>query len=73
MAIDDKAEEIQQNIERKFSGIGKGKYARILRMARKPNRDEYIKVLLITAVGLLIIGGIGFIIYLIMDVYAKLP
>ncbi len=73
MAIDDKAEEIQQSIERKFSGIGKGKYARILRMARKPNRDEYIKVLLITAVGLLIIGGIGFIIYLIMDVYAKLP
>ncbi|WP_048054162.1 protein translocase SEC61 complex subunit gamma [Thermoplasma volcanium] len=73
MAIEDKAEEIQRNIERKFSSIGKGKYARILRMARKPTRDEYIKVLLITAIGLLIIGGVGFIIYLLMDVYFKLP
>ncbi|WP_241761836.1 SecE/sec61-gamma family protein translocase subunit [Thermoplasma acidophilum] len=57
MSIEDKAEEIQQNLERRFSSIGKGKYARILRMARKPTRDEYIKVLVITAVGLLIIGG----------------
>ncbi|BAB60611.1 protein transport protein sec61 gamma subunit [Thermoplasma volcanium GSS1] len=73
VAIEDKAEEIQRNIERKFSSIGKGKYARILRMARKPTRDEYIKVLLITAIGLLIIGGVGFIIYLLMDVYFKLP
>ncbi|PYB67607.1 MULTISPECIES: protein translocase SEC61 complex subunit gamma [unclassified Thermoplasma] len=73
MSIEDKAEEIQQGIERRFSSIGKGKYARILRMARKPTRDEYIKVLIITAVGLLIIGGVGFIIYLIMDVYFKIP
>ncbi|MGC8609477.1 MAG: protein translocase SEC61 complex subunit gamma [Thermoplasmata archaeon] len=70
MTVNDKAEDIQRSIERKFSGVGKGKYARILRMARKPNREEYLKVLLITAVGLLIIGGVGFIIYLIMDVYA---
>ncbi|WP_297027825.1 protein translocase SEC61 complex subunit gamma [Thermoplasma sp.] len=73
MSIEDKAEEIQQNLERRFSSIGKGKYARILRMARKPTRDEYIKVLVITAVGLLIIGGVGFIIYLLMDVYFKIP
>ncbi|KAA8921913.1 MAG: protein translocase SEC61 complex subunit gamma [Thermoplasma sp.] len=73
VSIEDKAEEIQQNLERRFSSIGKGKYARILRMARKPTRDEYIKVLVITAVGLLIIGGVGFIIYLLMDVYFKIP
>lgn len=69
MTIDDLAEEIQGKIEKKFSGIGKGKYARIIKMAKKPNREEYLKVLLITGFGILLLGWIGFIIYLIMTVY----
>ncbi|MCL4335190.1 MAG: protein translocase SEC61 complex subunit gamma [Candidatus Thermoplasmatota archaeon] len=69
MTIDDLAEEIQGKIEKKFSGIGKGKYARIIKMAKKPNREEYLKVLLITGFGILLLGWIGFIIYLIMSVY----
>jgi len=45
--------------------MGKGKYGRVLKMARKPETDEYIKVLQITSLGLILMGGLGFLIYLI--------
>ncbi|MCL5667939.1 MAG: protein translocase SEC61 complex subunit gamma [Candidatus Thermoplasmatota archaeon] len=73
MSVEDKAVEVQERIERKFSGIGKGKYARIIRMAKKPDRDEYLKVLLITGFGIVLLGLVGFIIYLVMGVYFKVP
>ncbi|MFG1450451.1 MAG: protein translocase SEC61 complex subunit gamma [Thermoplasmataceae archaeon] len=73
MTLDDKMFEIQDRIERKMGGIGHGKYARILRMARKPTRDEYTKVLLITGIGIVFLGLIGFFIYLMMGVYFKIP
>ncbi len=38
--IEGKLVEQQEKIERKFQGIGKGKYARILKMAKKPNGNE---------------------------------
>ena len=73
MTLDDKMFEIQDRIERKIGGIGHGKYSRILRMARKPTREEYSKVLLITGVGIVFLGLLGFVIYLIMGVYFKIP
>ncbi|MEM0150669.1 MAG: protein translocase SEC61 complex subunit gamma [Thermoplasmata archaeon] len=42
-------------------------------MARKPTRDEYLKVVGITALGIVIIGTIGFIIYYMMVILAKIP
>lgn len=66
----DKAWEIQKRIEDRFHNIGKGRYGRILKMARKPTEDEYYKTLKITLAGMLIIGGIGFIIYIIKQVVA---
>ena len=73
MTLDDKMFEIQDRIERKMGGIGHGKYARILKMARKPTRDEYTKVLLITGIGIVFLGLVGFFIYLMMGVYFKIP
>lgn len=73
MSVEDIAEELQGKIEKKVSGIGKGKYARIIKMARKPGRDEYLKVLMITGAGIALLGVIGFLIYLILGVYIKIP
>ncbi len=73
MNIDDRLNEIQDKIERKVGGIGKGKYSRILRMARKPTREEYIKVILITGFGIALLGFVGFAIYLIMSHYLPIP
>jgi protein transport protein SEC61 subunit gamma-like protein len=54
---------IQGRIEGRFRNIGKGKYGRVLKMARKPDNEEYVKVLQITGIGLILIGGLGFLIY----------
>ncbi len=66
MDIVDKSWDIQRKIEEKAKRIGRGKYGRILRMARKPTSDEYIRVLQITGLGILLIGAVGFLIFLIM-------
>jgi len=55
--------DIQRRIEGKVKNIGKGKYGRVLKMARKPEMDEYVKVLQITSIGLFLMGGLGFLIY----------
>ncbi len=67
------AEEVQRRIDERVSRIGKGDIGRILKMARKPTRDEYTKVLIITGVGIIIIGGMGFAIYYILSVLLKIP
>ncbi len=54
---------VQDKIEEKAGKIGKGKFGRILKMARKPDMDEYKKTLLIVVGGLMLIGGVGFLIF----------
>ncbi|MFP4000321.1 MAG: protein translocase SEC61 complex subunit gamma [Thermoplasmata archaeon] len=51
---------VQDKIEEKAGKIGKGKFGRILKMARKPDKEEYRKTLLIVILGILLIGGLGF-------------
>lgn len=41
------------------------KYVRVLRIARKPGKDEFINTSKICALGVLIIGLVGFAIFLI--------
>ena len=62
----EKALDLQNNLEAKRNRIGKGKYGRVLKMARKPTNEEYIKTSKITFVGILLIGGLGFLIFLIV-------
>lgn len=65
MGIVEKAWEVQHRIENRYNSIGRGQYSRILKMARKPRRDEYVKILEISGAGLLLIGFLGFAIYLL--------
>ncbi|MGC8584707.1 MAG: protein translocase SEC61 complex subunit gamma [Thermoplasmata archaeon] len=69
----EKFQEFQEWLEDKFGRIGKGKYARLLKMARKPTTEEYVRVAEITGFGIFLIGIIGFIIYMIMSVYFPVP
>ena len=62
----EKGWDVQRRIEERLKRMGKGKYGRILRMARKPTSDEFSKVIIITGIGLLAVGALGFVIYFIM-------
>lgn len=42
-----------------------GDYIRVLRIAKKPTKDEYKLMIKVTGIGMLIIGFIGFIIQMI--------
>lgn len=65
--IFNKAWELQHRIETRQQRIGKGKYGRVLKMARKPTNEEYEKTSKITGAGILLIGAIGFVIYIIKE------
>jgi protein transport protein SEC61 subunit gamma-like protein len=73
MGIFDRFDDLQHDLNDWFSQIGKGRFSRILRMARKPTHDEYIRTAEITSAGLALIGGIGFLIYLIFTIWLKIP
>jgi len=62
-----RAWELQHKIEVRQERIGKGKYGRVLKMARKPTNEEYEKTAKITAAGILAVGALGFAIYIIID------
>jgi protein transport protein SEC61 subunit gamma-like protein len=66
MDVVEKSWEVQKDIEERVGKIGKGKYGRVIKMARKPSNEEYVKVIQITGLGLLLIGGVGFLIYWLM-------
>lgn len=63
----EKSWDAQHKFEKKLRSFGKGKYARVLRMARKPDPEEYRRTSTIVLIGIAIIGGIGFAVFLFMD------
>ena len=65
-SILDRAWNLQHRIETRQERIGKGKYGRVLKMARKPTNEEYEKTAKITALGILAVGALGFATYLII-------
>jgi len=65
-----KAWDAQERLEGRLANIGKGKYGRVLRMARKPTPEEYRKAATVSAVGIGILGAMGFIIFILM---AQIP
>ncbi|RLF68251.1 MAG: protein translocase SEC61 complex subunit gamma [Thermoplasmata archaeon] len=60
----------QRWIEFRIKTTGKGKYGRVLKMSRKPTSDEYSKTLIISGLGIVLIGSIGFVIFLIWRYFA---
>lgn len=63
----DRAWERQYALEARFNRIGHGRYSRVLKMARKPQHEEFVRASQITAIGIAIIGLLGFLIYLFMQ------
>ena len=70
--IIDKAWRVQREIEDGVKHIGKGRYGRVLKMARKPTSEEYLKTNQITALGIILLGGLGFLIYWIFTFAAPM-
>ncbi len=66
----DKAWAVQHKIEERQQRIGKGKFGRVLKMARKPTNEEYEKTAKITGLGMMLIGALGFVIYIIRELVA---
>ncbi|MBQ7702131.1 MAG: protein translocase SEC61 complex subunit gamma [Candidatus Methanomethylophilaceae archaeon] len=61
-----KASQYQEKVESKFRNLGKGKYGRIIKMARTPTHEEYKKTIAITGLGIVILGALGFLIMWLM-------
>jgi protein transport protein SEC61 subunit gamma and related proteins len=64
MAFLDRARRVQDQFDGRLRNVGHGKYGRILRMARRPTSEEYVKVLEVTWLGAILIGLTGFAIYI---------
>lgn len=62
----EKAWQAQRRLEAKWTSLGSGRYARVLRMARKPEPEEFRQSATIVLVGIAVIGGLGFGAYLLM-------
>ena len=65
MSLMEKAWDLQNKLESKQKRFGKGKYGRVLKMARKPTDEEFSKTSKITGAGILLVGGLGFLIFLL--------
>lgn len=66
----DKAWAVQHKLEERQQRIGKGKYGRVLKMARKPTGEEYEKTAKIVGLGIMVVGALGFVIYIIREIVA---
>ena len=69
MAFLDRAKHAQETFDGRLRNFGHGKYGRILRMARKPSVEDYVKVLEVTWLGAVIIGTTGFLLYIFFQVW----
>jgi protein transport protein SEC61 subunit gamma-like protein len=72
MDIVERAWEFQKRVEERTKRLGRGKYGRVLKMARKPSPEEYSKTIQITGIGLMLLGGLGFLIFYLMIELPKL-
>ena len=43
------------------------KYIRVLKLARRPTKEEFWKISAVAALGIVIIGALGFLIYLLFE------
>ncbi len=48
-----------------------GEYIRVLKLTRKPTREEFTMIAKVAGAGILLVGLIGFIIYLLVTILPK--
>lgn len=66
-SFEERVQAVQDRIESSVRRLGRHPWARILRMARKPTRQEFIQTSIICGIGMFILGFIGFVILVAMD------
>ena len=57
----------QDEIEGRVRGLQTGSYARILKMARKPSKQEFRQTVIVCGIGMFVLGAIGFLMLWLMD------
>ena len=65
--IEDTVQGWQDEIEGRVRSLQTGSYARILKMARKPSKQEFRQTVIVCGIGLFVLGAIGFLMLWLMD------
>ena len=65
--LEDTVQGWQDGIEGRIKGLQTGSYARILKMARKPSKQEFRQTVIVCGIGMLLLGLIGFVMLWGMD------
>ena len=66
-AVEETVQGRQDGIEGRIKGLQTGSYARILKMARKPSKQEFRQTVIVCGIGMLVLGLIGFVMLWGMD------
>ncbi|SVC67785.1 uncharacterized protein METZ01_LOCUS320639 [marine metagenome] len=64
--IEEMAQSWQDEIEGRVRGLQTGSYARILKMAKKPSKQEFRQTIIVCGIGMFVLGAIGFVILALM-------
>ena len=64
--IEDTVQGWQDEIEGRVRSLQTGSYARILKMARKPSKQEFRQTVIVCGIGMFVLGAIGFVILALM-------
>ena len=65
--IEETVQSWQDEIEGRVRSLQTGSYARILKMARKPSKQEVRQTVIVCGIGMFILGAIGFAMLWMMD------
>ena len=65
--IEDTVQGWQDEIEGRVRSLQTGSYARILKMARKPSKQEFRQTVIVCGIGRFVLGAIGFLMLWLMD------
>ena len=65
--IEELAQSWQDEIEGRVRSLQTGSYARILKMARKPSKQEFRQTVIVCGIGMFLLGAIGFLMLWLMD------
>ena len=65
--VEERVQGWQDEIEGRVRGLQTGSYARILKMARKPSKQEFRQTVIVCGIGKFVLGAIGFVMLWLMD------
>ena len=66
-AFEKRVQSWQDDLESGIRGLGKGSWARIIKMARKPSSLEFRQTCIVCGIGMFVLGFIGFVMLVLMD------